>query len=165
MVHLLLVCLLIQLLDQLVTQLIAKQPRVLLRLIVIILTILISIVLVLTRLRLLTVLALVDLLLSLELLLVELILVLLQSGITIEVVVVTDLVTHGMHHDIDSDDLIELADSQLAECLYNTEVDVAGAGDPKCNGDCTYELDADLSKVGLGAGDQSVLTSEDADVE
>lgn len=72
--------------------------------------------------------------LPLDLLLVVLILVLLEAGVAVEVVVVTDLITHGVHHDIDTDDLVEFADAQLAQRLHRLEVDVARASDPGADG-------------------------------
>ena len=103
--------------------------------------------------------------LQLDLVLDDLILELLSPRVSIKVIVVTDLVGHGVHDYIDSNDLIELVDSQPPKTLYSLEVDVAGQGGPSSERYGSKHLYAELPEAVLTGSDKPIPVSEDADIQ
>ena len=91
-------------------------------------------------------------------------LVLLGSGVSIEIIVITDLVTHGVHHDIYTDNFIEFVDSKSTERLQNFEINVACYDTTKCQGECTQKLNPQLSER-ISVSLDAVLVSKNTDIK
>ena len=82
---------------------------------------------------------------------VNFVLVLLHSRITIKIIVVSNLITHSMHYNIDTHNFIELANTEFAESLDSFEIYVTSTSSPKSKGNCSEELYPDLGQIGLRA--------------
>jgi hypothetical protein len=70
-----------------------------------------------------------------------------------------------VHHDVDTHDLVKLVHSEPVKLLDGFEIDVACDETPRDNCQSTNELNSNLSEGVFTGGDQSILVSEDSDVE
>lgn len=88
-----------------------------------------------------------------------------RSRVTIEVIVVTNLVTHGVHHNVDADNLVEFVYAKSSQALHRLEVDERGEGAPDGEANGTEQLNAELLEAVLARRDESVLVTKDSHVE
>ena len=88
-----------------------------------------------------------------------------EPGVAVEVVLLADLVAHGVHQDVDAHDLVELAHAQFAEGLHCFEVDVARGRHPEEQGYGSEELDANLHEVIPTSLNHPSFAAKDANIE